>query len=135
MTVRRTGDPMILTALDDVRPGMVLGVGIRNKEGHTLLGPGVALTESYVDRLRDLGYCAMWIDTEDTSDIPYQDMLTESTRLATTSVVRDIFTVTGRETARLRALSSDQARSALETEIPQTFGDQGLHEPLTQQSD
>src|SRR6266581_3972340 len=82
MTERRTGNPMILTALDDIRPGMVLGVGVRNKEGHTLLGPGVELTESYVDRLRDLGYCAMWIDTEDTSDIPYQDMLTESTRLS-----------------------------------------------------
>ena len=118
---------MILTALDDVRPGMVLGVGIRNKEGHTLLGPGVALTESYVDRLRDLGYCAMWIDTEDTSDIPYQDMLTESTRLSATAVVRDIFMVTERETARLRAVSSDQVKNALDSpEIPQTFGDHGL---------
>ena len=127
---------MILTALDDVRPGMVLGVGIRNKEGHTLLGPGVALTEPYVDRLRDLGYCAMWIDTEDTSDIPYQDMLTESTRLSATAVVRDIFTVTERVTARLRAVSSDQVKNALDSpEIPQTFGDHGLLERLTQQAD
>jgi HD-GYP domain-containing protein (c-di-GMP phosphodiesterase class II) len=126
---------MILTALDDVRPGMVLGVGIRNKEGHTLLGPGIPLTESYVNRLRDLGYCAMWIDTEDTSDIPYQDMLSESTRLTTTAVVRDIFTVTERETGRLRGLSSDQARNAVEgPEIPQTFADQGLLERLTQQA-
>lgn len=126
---------MILTALDDVQPGMVLGVGVRNKEGHMLLGSGVPLTESYVNRLREFGYCALWIDTDDTTDIPYQDMLTESTRLETTSAVRDVFTVTARETARLRALSADQARTALETEIPQTFTDYGLLERLSHQAD
>src|ERR1043166_2523943 len=107
---------MILTAIDDVQAGMVLGVGIRNKEGHTLLGPGIALTDAYVNRLREFGYCTLWIETAETADIPYLDMLTEATRLATTAVVRDLFAVTARETARLRAMSADQARSALETE-------------------
>src|SRR5437870_1329729 len=113
---------MILTALDDVHPGMTLGVGVRNKEGHTLLGPGVTLTESYVNRLRELGYCALWIETEDTADIPYQDMLTESTRLATSAAIRDIFAITARDTARLKATGGGGARTPIEgAVIPETF--------------
>jgi len=35
---------MILTSLDEVRPGMALGAGVHNPEGQTLLGPDVPLT-------------------------------------------------------------------------------------------
>ena len=45
---------MILMSLDDLRPGMRLGVGMHNREGHMLLGPGVSLTTQYIARLRDL---------------------------------------------------------------------------------
>jgi HD-GYP domain-containing protein (c-di-GMP phosphodiesterase class II) len=123
---------MILMALDDVRPGMVVGVGLRNREGHTLLGPGMALTEAYIARLHSLGYQAIWIDDEDTRDIPYEDSLSEATRLATTSAVQDTFALTARETEKLRSASVTEVRSALETRrFQQAFQDENLADRLT----
>src|SRR5258705_2255919 len=57
---------VILMSLDDLRPGMRLGVGMHNREGHMLLGPEVSLPTQYIARLRDLGCSALWVDDEDT---------------------------------------------------------------------
>src|SRR5688500_7484898 len=105
---------MILMSLDDVRPGMVLGVGLRNRKGHTLLGPGQVLNPEYIGRLQELGYCAVWIDDEDTRDISYEDSLSEATRLATMSTIQDTFAMTVRETERLRSVSMDDLKGSLE---------------------
>jgi hypothetical protein len=70
---------VILMSLDDLRPGMRLGVGMHNREGHMLLGPGVSLTSQYISRLRELGCSALWIDDEDTQDIPYERILSDTT--------------------------------------------------------
>lgn len=106
---------MILTSLDDVRPGMRLGVGLHNRAGHTLLGPGVALTDDYIGRLRELGWGAVWIDDPDTRDIPYDHVLSEATRLATTSEILNTFALTARETADLRSASTREIRAALKS--------------------
>ena len=74
--------PVILTSLDEVRPGMMLGTGVHNPEGQTLLGPEVPLTAAYIGRLQALGCSAVWIDDEDTRDIPFDHLLSEGTRLA-----------------------------------------------------
>jgi hypothetical protein len=70
---------VILMSLDDLRPGMRLEVGMHNREGHMLLGPGVSLTSQYISRLRELGCSALWIDDEDTQDIPYERILSDTT--------------------------------------------------------
>jgi HD-GYP domain-containing protein (c-di-GMP phosphodiesterase class II) len=127
---------MILMALRDIRPGMLVGVGLRNKEGHTLLGPGVALTPSYIARLEQLGYCAVWIDDEDTRDIPYADTLSEATRLAATNAVQDTFVMTTREAEKLRSASIDEVRTALESRgFRQAFENTSTIERLTSQVD
>src|SRR5215213_6107570 len=105
---------MILMSLDDVKTGMVLGVGLRNRKGHTLLGPGQILNPEYIGRLRELGYCALWIDDEDTRDIPYEDSLSEATRLATTSAIQDTFQMTMQEMAKLKSVSVDDVKGTLE---------------------
>ena len=124
---------MILTALDDVRPGMVLGVGLRNVEGHTILGPGQALSPTYIGRLKELGYCAVWIDDEDTRDIPYEDPLSEATRLSTTATIQDTFLMGMRHTQQLRALSVKEVQGTLEDRrFHQVFRDAGIVERLTE---
>jgi HD-GYP domain-containing protein (c-di-GMP phosphodiesterase class II) len=123
---------MILKSLDEVRPGMLLGVGLRNREGHTLLGPGQALSFEYIARLQALGYCAVWIDDEDTRDIPYEDTLSEATRLATTTAIQDTFAMTLRETEKLRTLSVDEVRDTLNNRrFQQAFHDNAVIERLT----
>jgi HD-GYP domain-containing protein (c-di-GMP phosphodiesterase class II) len=127
---------MILMSLDDVKPGLVLGVGLRNRKGHTLLGPGQILNPEYIGRLRELGYCALWIDDEDTRDIPYEDTLSEATRLATTSAIQDTFQMTMRETEKLKSVSVDDVKSTLEDRrFQQTFLDSKIVERLTDNVD
>ena len=106
---------MIQMSLDEIRPSMVLGTAIHNREGQTLLGPGVALTPDYIGRLRALGYTSTWIDDPDTRDIPYDHVLSESTRLAGSGEVRSAFVRAAREAPALRLASVREVREALET--------------------
>jgi HD-GYP domain-containing protein (c-di-GMP phosphodiesterase class II) len=106
---------MIFMSLDDARPGMVLGVGLHNREGQTLLGAGVTLTDAYIERLRALGCTAVWIDDEDTRDIQYEHLLSEDTRLAASAEIRNTFALVAREVPALRAASIREIRNALET--------------------
>jgi len=123
---------MILRSLDDVWPGMVLGVGLRNRKGHTLLGAGQILTPDYIERLRELGYFAVWIDDEDTKDIPYEDSLSDATRLATTAAIQDTFAMTMRETEKLKTVSVEEVRGALQDRrFQQAFHDHAVVERLT----
>jgi HD-GYP domain-containing protein (c-di-GMP phosphodiesterase class II) len=123
-------------SLDDVRPGMVLGVGLRNRKGHTLLGPGQILNPEYIGRLQELGYCAVWIDDEDTRDISYEDSLSEATRLATMSAIQDTFAMTLRETEKLKSLSVNDVKGTLEDRrFQQTFQDSRVVERLTENVD
>ena len=87
---------MILTSLDEVRPGMTLGVGVHNPEGQTLLGPDVPLTAAYIERLDALGCAEVWIDDEDTRDIPFDHLLSEETRLSAAAQVQRIFALATR---------------------------------------
>jgi HD-GYP domain-containing protein (c-di-GMP phosphodiesterase class II) len=125
---------MILTPLDDVRPGMVLGVGFHNKEGQTLLGPGVDLTPAFVARLQALGCAAVWIDDPETRDIPYDHLLTENTRLAAAVEIRNAFAAAARETPPLRTASVREIREALETRrFQRAFeNDEGVRRLLAQ---
>jgi HD-GYP domain-containing protein (c-di-GMP phosphodiesterase class II) len=106
---------MILMSVEEVRPGMVLGVGLHNKEGQTLLGSGEALTVSYIARLQALGCTALWIDDEETRDIPYEHVLSERTRLATSVEIQNTFARASRKVPMLRSASVREIRDALET--------------------
>lgn len=106
---------MILTSLEDVRPGMILGVGLRNREGHTLLGSGVVMTAAHIERLRSMAYGAVWIDDEDTRDIPHQETLSEGTRVEAASTIHDAFTLGSRETAAAGSVSVEDVRRTLES--------------------
>jgi HD-GYP domain-containing protein (c-di-GMP phosphodiesterase class II) len=102
-------------ALEDVRPGMQLGRALRNREGHTLLGAGMTLSPDYVERLRALGYWAVWIDDEDTRDIDVPDTVSEATRQAAAGAVREAFALTAHEVRALRTAPVPKIREALES--------------------
>ena len=127
---------MILTSIDDLQPGMVLGVGLRNREGYTLLGHGVVITSTQIDRVRALGYGAVWIDDEDTRDIPHQDVLSERTRLAATTTIHEAFTLTLRETASAGSVSVEDVRRTLEGHrFQKTLESAGMVERISGQVD
>jgi HD-GYP domain-containing protein (c-di-GMP phosphodiesterase class II) len=129
---------MILMSLEDVRPGMVVGVGLRNREGHTVLGPGEVLTPDYIGRLRELGYWAVWIDDTDTRDIPHEEPLSEATRVATLTAIQDTFALisTPQESDGFGSLSPTEIRKTLESRrIQQAFHGTGAVDRLLSQVD
>jgi len=79
-----------------------------------LLGPGVSLTSQYISRLRELGCSALWIDDEDTQDIPYERILSDTTRMAASLEIQNTFAMAAREAPSLRAASAREIRSAVE---------------------
>jgi hypothetical protein len=84
---------------------MTLGVGVHNPEGQTLLGPDVPLTAAYIERLDALGCAAVWIDDEDTRDIPFDHLLAEETRLTAAAQVQRIFALATREGPALASVT------------------------------
>jgi HD-GYP domain-containing protein (c-di-GMP phosphodiesterase class II) len=113
---------MILISVDDLRAGMTLGVGVHNREGHTLLGPGVSLTGSYIERLRELGCWAVWIDDEETRDIPYEHNLSESTRLGAAAEINRTFTLAAQQGPGPGIASAEEIRAALQgSRLQRTF--------------
>jgi len=127
---------MILISVDDLRPGMTLGVGLHNREGQMLLGPGVVLTSGYVERLRKLGYSALWVDDEDTRDIPYEHILSETTRLAAATEIQKTFAMAAREASVLRSASAREIQTAVrERRVQHTFDSNSTIEYLLAQVD
>lgn len=106
---------MILTSLDEVRPGMMLGAGVHNVEGQTLLGPDVPLTAGYIARLEALGCTTVWVDDEDTRDIPFDHLLSEETRLTACTQMRRIFALAAREAPVMHAASIQTIRATLDS--------------------
>ena len=64
--------------------------------------------------MRDLGCSALWVDDEDTRDITYEQILTDTTRMAASIEIQNTFAMAAREAPSLRAASAQEIRSAVE---------------------
>lgn len=67
-------------SINRLNEGDVLGRTIYSHDGRVLLGRGVALTDLYINRLRDLGISIIYIDDEETKDIQIEDVISEEHR-------------------------------------------------------
>lgn len=67
-------------SINGLREGDVLGRSIYSNDGRVLLGKGMALTPSYVERLRSLGISIVYVDDEETKDIIVEDVVSEEHR-------------------------------------------------------
>jgi HD-GYP domain-containing protein (c-di-GMP phosphodiesterase class II) len=107
---------MLLMSVDDLRPGMRLGRGIWSADNQLLLGPGVILKEEFIRQIAVRGYTSVWVEDEDTKDIPYQEDLSEATRLTAVSSMIEVFQVVSPLTHALRQESLSEVRKALRSE-------------------
>jgi HD-GYP domain-containing protein (c-di-GMP phosphodiesterase class II) len=67
-------------SINRLNEGDVLGRTIYSHDGRVLLGRGVALSDLYIKRLRDLGINIIYIDDEETKDIQIEDVISEEHR-------------------------------------------------------
>lgn len=127
---------MIQLSLDDVREGMRVGVAVRDTDGRILLGPGVVLNATYLSQLRQRGFWALWIEDNDTQDIPYDENLSEATRLAATAAIRETFVLTTREARVLKSASIREVRATLKNQrFQKIFQHHPVVEALMEQID
>jgi HD-GYP domain-containing protein (c-di-GMP phosphodiesterase class II) len=77
--------------LEELKPGMVVAKPIYDQEGRVLLNRGVVLRDSLIDRLRQIGCPAVYIDVPLAEGIVLPDMLKEETRAKSISQLRKAF--------------------------------------------
>jgi HD-GYP domain-containing protein (c-di-GMP phosphodiesterase class II) len=76
-------------------PGMVTGASIYDDDGHLLLRNGVALIESYIERLRVRGFPSVIIDDELTEGVIVADVIKENTRVQAIKQIKETFMLVG----------------------------------------
>lgn len=84
---------MIELPLKRLKPGMVMAQGIYNASGGSFLSKGVSLTDSYIQKLRELGVSDIIVTSLNPNDkvVPPEDVLEEKTRVLAVKRVYDVF--------------------------------------------
>ncbi|WP_249175486.1 hypothetical protein [Clostridium tyrobutyricum] len=78
---------MRLEHISKIREGQILGKNILTSDGQILLKAGVNLSDVYINKLRNLGVCYMYIEDEMLDDVYVEDeKLTELKQIAMKSM-------------------------------------------------
>lgn len=80
---------MRYTILDQVSDGQTLGKNIYTGEGRVLLKKGASLTSRIINKLKDLGISAIYIEDERFSDVNVEDVVSDETKRNTLSVLNE----------------------------------------------
>ncbi|UWG96842.1 HD domain-containing protein [Dehalobacter sp. DCM] len=67
-------------SVNRLQQGAVLGRTIFSHSGRVLLGKGVMLTHSYIDRLKELGISIVYVDDEESKDVVIEDVISDESR-------------------------------------------------------
>lgn len=82
---------MLKMRIEEVRPGMVTARAIYDSDGKVLLNAGVELKESYIKRLKQLGFPALYIDDGISMSETVNEVITPELRIKTISTLRSAF--------------------------------------------
>ena len=66
---------MAKLAAERLEPGMVLARPVMNKNGMTMLGEGAELTDSLIEKIRDMGIESVHVQGMSQPDIPMEALL------------------------------------------------------------
>ncbi|QGG48425.1 HD-GYP domain-containing protein [Heliorestis convoluta] len=78
-------------SMEQLTPGMILARTLYSSDGKILLGAGITVSASFIERLKKLGIPAVFIKDQLTDDLPIPQVIRESVRNATIKTVRDTF--------------------------------------------
>ncbi len=80
---------MIQAYIENVKPGQVLGRSLYSAGGDLLLAAGYLLDPKLIQRLRGLGYSAVWIQEEGTEQVIPEELINEQLALQTNKALRE----------------------------------------------
>ncbi|HHY08596.1 MAG TPA: HD domain-containing protein [Corynebacteriales bacterium] len=81
---------MRIVAVDDLKPGMILGKTILGNQGQILLRQGVTLTEGYIEHLKKYAIVAVYISTG--RGVVVEDVISDETRIKALQGTREVLT-------------------------------------------
>lgn len=77
--------------MEVIQPGMMVAKTIYGEHSKVLLAKGVALTEQYISRLKQLGMMSLYVTDETLGDIEVDETISEQTRVETVKLTRETF--------------------------------------------
>jgi len=86
-----------LIRIENVQPGMILGMPLRDEKENILLNQGVQLSERYINRLKELGFQSIYTGGDpDTEDILIEDIIPEHRRAIARKAIKHAYLLTDR---------------------------------------
>ena len=80
---------MRYVAIEDAKPGMYLAYDLYDSQGRTVIGGGCELTANYIQRLREYGFAAVYIDDDISEDIKIETVIPPELRQAGEQYVKE----------------------------------------------
>ncbi|MCX5771887.1 MAG: HD domain-containing protein [Candidatus Hydrogenedentes bacterium] len=107
---------MNVLLIDQLRPGFLMARDLVDAKGRILLARGVALTQGYIDTLREKGYSRLYIKQEDQPDVDPEEDISVIVRSRAIETLRETFDSIEQELASLRAQSHEELLKAINSE-------------------
>lgn len=82
---------MRLVGVDMLNQGDLLAIPVRTNSGHGILNSGVALTDKYISKLKNLGVYKVYIEDERFNDVEVIEALDYKTRNSACQVIKDTY--------------------------------------------
>lgn len=77
--------------VESLKEGMCLGKSLLGRNCELLLKEGTTLVDSYIQKIRQLGYSGVYIEDDLSGDIQVSDVIDENLRFETIRSVKDVF--------------------------------------------
>ncbi|MFC1513437.1 HD-GYP domain-containing protein [candidate division KSB1 bacterium] len=115
-------------SIETLKPGMKLGLPIRDENDNILLNRQVVLTERYIQRLRQLDYQAVYIADPDLIDAEVEDMLSDATRGTTVRHLKNAYKKVDDIIHKFKNESIDKIKKSLQAkEVRRAVASSGIH--------
>jgi len=107
---------MEVLLVDQLKPGFVVARDLVDANGRILLAKGVALTQGYIDALREKGYTRLYIKQKDQPDVDTEEDISVIVRSRAIETLRETFDSIERELVTLRAQSHEELINAIHSQ-------------------
>lgn len=86
------GDSMRYVPVNCIRAGMIMGKKLIGRNGELFINEGIAIEESYIGKIKALGYSGVYIDDDLSRDIEIIEIINDDLRNRSAQTIKNVFT-------------------------------------------
>lgn len=109
-----------------LRDGMILARNIYGSDQSLMLSQGQLIKDSYVDKIRRLGYSGVFINDTLSNDIVIESVISDKLKIAAVSAVKDVFINTASESITLNDKAMENTREIVDNLIDELLSNRNL---------